>query len=103
MKQVLKSGYTIQACNVRGYLIYQPIHHKMGITVEQYRCSIGTFRAYKTKRSIFLKLDNKNDSKNEYPYSYNPHDIYNNVLYIIYCFIILYIFIFIETLVLESN
>ena len=103
MKQVLKSGYTIQACNVRGYLIYQPIHHKMGITVEQYRCSIGTFRVYKTKRSIFLKLDNKNDSKNEYPYSYNPHDIYNNVLYIIYCFIILYIFIFIETLVLEST
>ena len=103
MKQVLKSGYTIQACNVRGYLIYQPIYHKMGITVEQYRCSIGTFRVYKTKRSIFLKLDNKNDSKNEYPYSYNLHDIYNNVLYIIYCFIILYIFIFIETLVLEST
>ena len=86
MKQVLKSGYTIQACNVRGYLIYQPIHHKMGITVEQYRCSKGTFRVYKTKRSIFLKLDNKNDSKNEYPYSYNLNDIYNNVLYIVLLF-----------------
>ena len=106
MKQALESGYTIQACNVRGYLIYQPIHHKMGITVEQYRCSIGTFRDhnYKTKRSSFLKLDNKNDSTNaEYPYSYNPYDNFNNVLYIIYCFIILYIFIFIETLVLEST
>ena len=81
MKQVLESEYTIQACNVQGYLIYQPIRHKMGITltVQQYRCSIGTFRAhnYKNKRNIFLKLDIKNYSINaQYPYSYNPYNIY---------------------------
>ena len=101
MKQVLEFGYTIQACNIGGYLSYQSIHHKMGITVEQYRCSIGTFKAYKTKHSIFLKLDNKNDRKMQNIRITRMKSIIMFIDYIF--FIILYIFIFIETLVLDST
>ena len=68
----------------------------MGITLEQYRCSIGTFRAYKLKRRISLNYENA-----QYPYKPNNHISYNNTLYIVYRFAILYIFLFVETLVLD--
>ena len=61
----------------------------MGITLEQYRCSIGTFRAYKLKRRISLNHENA-----QYPYNPNNHINSNNTLYIVYCFAILYIYFF---------
>ena len=68
----------------------------MGITLEQYRCSIGTFKAYKLKRRISFNHENA-----QYPYNPNNHINNNNTLYIVYCFAILYIFLFVETLVLD--
>ena len=68
----------------------------MEITLEQYRCSIGTFKAYKLKRRISFNHENA-----QYPYNSNNHINNNNTLYIVYCFAILHIFLFVETLVLD--
>ena len=72
----------------------------MGITLEQYRCSIGTSKDYTIKRNSFIKRDNNRNYKN-IVYPFNQLTIFDNTLFIVYCFAILYIFIFIETLLLD--
>ena len=72
----------------------------MGITLEQYRCSIGTSKDYTIKRNCFIKRDNNKNYKN-IVYPFNQLIIFDNTLFIVYCFAILYIFIFIETLLLD--
>ena len=72
----------------------------MGITLEQYRCSIGTSKDYTIKRNSFIKCDNNKNYKN-IVYPFNQLTIFDNTLFNVYCFAILYIFIFIETLLLD--
>ena len=73
----------------------------MGITLEQYRCSIGTSKDYTIKRNSFIKRDNNNKNYKNIVYPFNQLIIFYNTLFIVYCFAILYIFIFIETLLLD--
>ena len=68
--------------------------------MEQYRCSIGTSKDYTIKRNSFIKRDNNRNYKN-IVYPLNQLIIFHNTLFIVYCFAILYIFIFIETILLD--
>ena len=73
----------------------------MGITLEQYRRSIGTSKDYTIKRNSFIKRDNNNKNYKNIVYPFNQLTIFDNTLFTVYCFAILYIFIFIETLLLD--